>query len=409
MPEIGIVGAGISGLHLTLRLQQIGVETVLYAERGPDEIAKGRPSNLVVRFGHTRERERLLGVAHWDRPDVDIHGINVAAETTPPLGFFGTLSKAASGVDFRVYLPRLIHDYVERGGRFEVLAPDAAAIDRLAERHDLVVVATGRRAIRELFPKDAARSPYSGPQRAICAGLYHGIAPSDPPWVHFQMMPEAGEIFATRLVSLDGLIHGMVIEALPGGPLEPMSQLNYDEAPAEFERTLLKLLAEHAPPLRERINAAEFGLARPIDLLQGGITPTVRGGWAQLSGGRYALALGDAWVLNDPIAGQGANLGSACAFALAELISAGGPFDEQFCRRAERELWRLAEPVVSWSNAALEPPPEHVLDIMRAATADRRVADAFIDNFNDPAAMWESMSSPDNTTTWLNRLSGNRD
>lgn len=403
MPEIGIIGAGISGLHLTLRLQRLGVPTVLYAERGPDDIAKGRPSNLVVRFGQTRERERLLGVAHWDQAQ-DVHGINVAAETTPPLGFFGRLSRPASGVDFRVYLPRLIQDYLDRNGRFEVVEPDAATIDRLAGRHDLMVVATGRRAVGELFPRDPARSPYDGPRRRLCAGLFRGIAPSEPSWVHFQLMPEIGEIFSTKLVSLDGPIHGMVIEALPGSPMEAMSHLDYDEAPAAFERRLLDLLAEHAPPLRERIDAAEFGLARPVDLLQGGITPVVRKGWARLSAGRYALALGDAWVLNDPIAGQGANLGSACAFALADLIAAGGPFDEEFCRRAEKDLWRLAEPVVSWSNAALGPPPENVLDLLRASTADQRIADAFIDNFDDPAAMWTIMRSAGNTGTWLDRL-----
>ncbi|HEU5158991.1 MAG TPA: styrene monooxygenase/indole monooxygenase family protein [Streptosporangiaceae bacterium] len=404
MPEIGIIGAGISGLHLALRLQQLGVPTVLYAERGPEEIANGRPSNLVVRFGQTRERERLLGVAHWDDPELDVRGLNVAAETTPPLGFFGRLTKPAGGVDFRVYLPRLIRDYVDRGGRFEVLAPDATVIDRLARRHDMMVVAAGRRDVGELFPRDAARSPYGGPQRLLCAGLYQGIAPSDPSWVHFQLIPDVGEIFTTRLLSLEGSIHGMVIEAIPGGPLERMAHLEYSEAPAKFERDLLDLLAEHAPPLRERIEAAAFGLARPIDLLQGAITPTVRGGWARLSGDRYAMALGDAWVLNDPIAGQGANLGSACAFALADLITAGGPFDEEFCRRAERELWRLAEPVVGWSNAALGPPPDHVLDIMRAGTADQRVADAFINNFDDPAAMWEVLRSPDNTRAWLNHV-----
>ena len=406
MSSIGVIGAGISGLHLTLRLQQLGVPTMLYAERGPDKIAKGRPSNLVVRFGATRERERLLGVAHWDAAELDIHGINVAAETTPPLGFFGRLSEPGSGVDFRVYLPRLIHDYLDRGGGFASVTPDATMIDRLAQRHDIVVVATGQRAFGALFPRDVARSPYSSPQRRICAGLFRGIAPSDPSYVHFQMMPEIGELFSTKLVSLDGPIHGIVIEAIPGGPLERLSHLDYDEAPAEFERTLLDLLAEHAPLLRQRIDAAEFGLARPVDLLQGGITPTVRRGYAQLSGDRYALALGDAWVLNDPIAGQGANLGSACAFTLAELISAGGPFDEEFCRRAEKELWRLAEPVVAWSNSALGPPPDNVLDILRAATADQLIADAFIDNFNDPAAMWKVMRSADNTGTWLNQLRG---
>jgi 2-polyprenyl-6-methoxyphenol hydroxylase-like FAD-dependent oxidoreductase len=404
MLEIGIIGAGISALHLALRLQQLGVSTVLYAERDPDVVARGRPGNLVVRFGHTRARERLLGAAHWDRAGLDVQGINVAAETAPPLRFFGKLSEPASGVDFRVYLPRLIHDYLDRGGRFEVVTPDAAMVDRLARRHDMMVVATGRRAVEELFPRDDTRSPYSAPRRRLCAGLFRGIAPSDPSWVHFQLIPEIGEIFCTRLVSLDGPIHGMVVEAIPGGPLEPLSHLDYDEAPAEFDRHLLELLTELAPPLRERIDAAEFGLARPVDLLQGAITPVVRRGWARLSGDRYAVALGDAWVLNDPIAGQGANLGSACAFALAELISAGGPFDEGFCRRAERELWRLAEPVVNWSNSALQPPPDNVLDIMRAATDDQRVAAAFIDNFNDPAAMWKVLGSADHTRTWLDRL-----
>ena len=62
MSEIGIIGAGISGLHLTLRLQQLGVPTVLYAEQGPDQIAGGRFSiryivtRLFVRQAAIRER-----------------------------------------------------------------------------------------------------------------------------------------------------------------------------------------------------------------------------------------------------------------------------------------------------------------------------------------------------------------
>jgi hypothetical protein len=35
----------------------------------------------------------------------------------------------------------------------------------------------------------------------------------------------------------------------------------------------------------------------------------VRAGWAALPGGKYAMAMGDAWVVNDPVTGQGANLG----------------------------------------------------------------------------------------------------
>ncbi|MEE1757285.1 styrene monooxygenase/indole monooxygenase family protein [Streptomyces sp. SP18CS02] len=401
MPNIAIVGAGISGLHLALRLQQLGVSTTLYAERSVEELAAGRPSNLVVRFGRTRERERSLGVAHWEEPGLDTHGVNIAADIDPAVGFFGRLQQPGQGVDFRIYLPRLISDYLDRGGSMELIAPEVSVIDRLARRHDLVVVATGRRAFGELFPRDAARSPYSEPQRLLAAGLFRGIAPSDPPWIHFQLVPEAGEIFSTRLLSFDGPVHGMVIEAIPGGPLEQMTYLHYNEDPAGFERTLLKLLADYAPPLRERIDESEFGLTRPLDLLQGGITPTVRKGWAELSGGRYALALGDAWIVNDPLAGQGANLGSRNAFDMAELIAGGEQFDEAFCRRVESELWKVAGPVVAWSNMNVGPPQPHLLEVMMAATEDNRVGDAFVDNFNDPWAMWEAMRTPENTASWI--------
>lgn len=408
MPNIGIVGAGISGLHLALRLQQAGITTTLYGERTPEEITASRPSNLVVRFGRTRERERQLGVAHWEESELDTHGVNINAEIDPRIGFFGRLEEPASGVDFRIYLPQLISDYLQRGGTFEVVAPETAVIDRLAQRHDLLVVATGRRAFSEIFPTDPARSPYSSPQRLLCAGLFRGIAPSDPPWIHFQVIPELGEIFSTRLLSFDGPVHGMVIEAIPGGALEQMSYLHYNEDPAGFERTLLKLLADHAPGLRERVNESEFGLARPVDLIQGGIIPTVRKGWAPMSGGRYAMALGDAWVVNDPLTGQGANLGSTCAFALADMIikADGTAFDEEFCRRAEKEMWQLAEPVVGWSNLNIGPPQEHILKVLMTGTQDSRVGDAFVNNFNNPAAMWEVLRTPQNTDAWLEKITG---
>jgi 2-polyprenyl-6-methoxyphenol hydroxylase-like FAD-dependent oxidoreductase len=242
----------------------------------------------------------------------------------------------------------------------------------------------------------------------LTAGLFLGIAPTEPGWIHFQVT-EAGEIFSTRIQTAQGAVHGMVVEALPGGPLEQLATLDHAGDPAGFRRTLLGLVAEHAPELRERITASEFAVARPGDVVQGGITPTVRRSWATLPSGRIALALGDAWVVNDPLTGQGANLGSACALALAELILAGPPFDESFARRAAEELWRLAEPVVGWSNLNIGPPPEHLGEIFGAATADPRVADAFVNNFNDPAAMWEVVRSAEHTASWLKRTTSGED
>jgi 2-polyprenyl-6-methoxyphenol hydroxylase-like FAD-dependent oxidoreductase len=111
--------------------------------------------------------------------------------------------------------------------------------------------------------------------------------------------------------------------------------------------------------------------------------------------------VGDAWVLTDPIAGQGANLGSHSAFVLAEEIIAGPPFDEAFCRRAEARLWEHAAPVVEWSNSYLLPPPAHRRQLLAAACDDSRVADAYINNINDPAAMWNALATPEAADAWL--------
>lgn len=403
MPDIAIVGAGISGLHLALRLQQAGVATTLYAESTAQQVAAGRPNSLPVRFGATRQRERELGVAHWEGPADDTHGVNLVAPGEPAVHFFGRLDEPASGVDLRVYLPRLTADYLERGGHVELLRPEAAEIDRVSGRHDLTVVAAGRAARTGLFPRDPARSPYTEPQRVLTAGLFRGIAPSDPGWIHFQVS-EVGEIFSTRILTADGPVHGMVVEGLPGGPLEQLARFDHGADQAGFERLLLKLVAEHAPQLRERITESEFGVAKPGDVVQGGITPVVRRSWTTLPSGRIALALGDAWVVNDPLTGQGANLGSRCAFALAELIVAGRQFDEEFAGRVADRLWEIAEPVVAWSNLNIGPPPEHLGRIFATATDDRRVADAFVNNFNDPAAMWDAIKSPEASANWLKEV-----
>jgi 2-polyprenyl-6-methoxyphenol hydroxylase-like FAD-dependent oxidoreductase len=401
MPDIAIVGTGISGIQLALRLQQAGAATTMYAERSLAEVAAGPPMNMVVRFDRSRQRERDLGVDHWTSADSDVQGINFAAETEPPLGFFGRFDRPGSAVDFRIYLPRLVDAYVERGGDLKIMDLDVPTVEGLAERHDLVVAATGRNGLHGLFPRDDQRSQFTEPQRRLTAGFYHGIAPTEPSWVHFQLIPGVGEIFATKVLTFGGPIHGMVIEGVPGSQLEALSRLDHTEDIAAFNRTVLGLVTEYAPQLRERVDEREFGLARPIDVLQGAITPTVRKAWTRLANGRCAMTVGDAWVLNDPVAGQGANLGSCSAALLAEEILANEVYDERFCQQAEDKMWAAAEPVVNWSNALLGPPPDPMVEVLTRAGTDRRIADGFVENFNRPDEMWEMVGSPESTEAWL--------
>jgi 2-polyprenyl-6-methoxyphenol hydroxylase-like FAD-dependent oxidoreductase len=126
----------------------------------------------------------------------------------------------------------------------------------------------------------------------------------------------------------------------------------------------------------------------------------------RLDNGTYAIAIGEAWVINDPLTGQGANLGSACAFLLADAIRSGPPFDEHFCRTAEATIWAAARSVTEWTKLSVQPPPPHVIDLLEIAATDERVAHAFLNNFNDPTAMWDSVATPEHVTAFLYQVRG---
>ncbi|MEV5895241.1 styrene monooxygenase/indole monooxygenase family protein [Nonomuraea fuscirosea] len=391
MAGIGIVGAGISGITLALRLQQLGVETTLYCERGAESIRTGRLPNTVARMGHTQERERELGSAHFRDPECLMYSATLSIKGDPPLEFTGYVSEPFHAVDFRLLLPAFMDDYAERGGEIVVAAaePDAAQVDRWSRGHELMVVAAGRRSVAELFPRDPGRSPYDRPQRRLAAGLYHGI--DLPPAFSNNIAGGVGEIFRLPMMTREGVVSTLLVEAIPGGPLEPVTHMPWNEVSS----ALPGLIREYAPRLAEGLNPAEFGLLGPDDLLQGAITPTVRRPVAELPGGRIALAVGDAWIVNDPITGQGANLGSRCAWIAADAIAAGGPYDAAFAHATAERMWEAAAPVTDWTNAFLQPPPEHVVRLLVAAATRQDIADLVVSLFADPAFAWSLLSSPE--------------
>jgi 2-polyprenyl-6-methoxyphenol hydroxylase-like FAD-dependent oxidoreductase len=402
--DIGVVGAGIAGLQFGLLLQQRGITATIYADRTAAQMRAARLPALVARFGPTRERERALGVNHWDSPDFGIFAAHVYIGGPQPLAFCGDFAQPGIAVDMRVYCATLLEDFAARGGRIVIGSVDTDDVRRLAAAHDLVVVASGRASLTGLFPRLPEHSPYSEPQRFLCAGLFRGITYADPLGVSFAISPGAGEIFDVPILSFAGRQSGLFVEAIPGGPLEAAARASCTDDPARFERTLLGVIREHAPQLFARIDPDAFALTRPLDLLQGAITPTVRRGYARFDGG-YAMALGDVHVVNDPLLGQGANAASRAAWALGEAIIGGGPYDEAFCQRAERHLWEGARAATAWTNAMLQPPPPHAIGLFVAAAQEKAVADALVDNFAVPERAWDAFSSPDGAAAFLPRHS----
>ena len=187
MISIGIVGTGIAGLQLGLLLQQRGIPATIYADRTPEQQRGGRILNNVVRFGHTRERERALGVNHWESVGPDLTSVSLAVGGEHPLGFVGHLSQPASYVDMRLYQATLLEDFAARGGDVVFGTVQAEDLERLSMHHDLIVVASGRGSLAELFPRIAAFSPgfvisaepHGHPRFFVSHGMSDQILPID--------------------------------------------------------------------------------------------------------------------------------------------------------------------------------------------------------------------------------------
>lgn len=403
--QVAIIGAGVAALHLGLYLLQHNIPVTIYNERSAADFRSGRLHSTVALMGTTRERTRALGIHDWDAPSFDTGQMHIYVGGEQPLSFTGHPAAPLLFIDMRLYLPRLLDAFVERGGQLILQDTQVNDVATLAASAAVVVVATGRNGLTQLFPRVPAESPYTQPQRLLMGGLFHGIRPLNPQGMCFQIAPGQGEIFESRFLSLTGKLGGLLIEAIPGSELAAMASLRYDEEPARFMATLLALLKRHAPLTYERIDPDAFTLNRPLDLLQGAITPTVRRAYTGMGDNRFVLALGDTHITHDPLTGQGANAAARAAWVLGETIveafGAGATLDEAFYQHAEQRLWANLQPVTAWSNAMLQPPPPHMIELLVAATHQPAVANAFASSFNDPDRAWETFSTPPRTAAFL--------
>ncbi|HEY1774852.1 MAG TPA: styrene monooxygenase/indole monooxygenase family protein [Solirubrobacteraceae bacterium] len=404
--SIGVIGAGVSGLHLGLFLREHDVEVTIYAERDAEALAGGRLLNTVAHHHHTLERERALGVHHWDAAEYGYvcHQHSVVG-TPEPLRFRGDFEHPSSIIDYRLYLPALMNDFEERGGDLRVGGVAVEDVGALSREHDLVVVAAGRGYQGTLFARRAEKSPYEVPQRRLSAGIYHGIEYSEHKGVGVHLTLGHGELLELPIFFRDGFATALLFEAIPGGDLEVLADISYEDDPGEFHRVVLERIERHFPMLHERLDLGSFSLAGPGDILQGALTPVVREDWVRLENGRYAIALGDVHCLVDPVNGQGANSGSYSAWKLGEAIVADYDFDERFCRRVAREREAFVHGVSDWTNMILNPQP-HVVELIGAMSQSKPLCDAYTQNFNHPDRQWDALATPERTAAFIARHAG---
>lgn len=403
MHNVGIVGAGIAGLHLALYLQKHGVESTIYTDRRPEEYRDARLLNTVAHHATTLARETELGVNHWSDPDDHYnyhdHWLNVP--DPGPLHFSGYFKSPSRALDYRIYLPRLMEDYANRGGKIEYRRIEEADIAPLSEKHDVLAVAVGKGPMGAMFDANPNETPFQAPQRRLCVGLYSGVSNTDPKNVTMSITPGVGELICIPTITFDGIGHALLMENLPDGPMAHLGQMKYDDNPKAFLQAVLAELEQHHTGVFDRIDQTRFDLCQPQDMLQGGVVPTVRKTHVQMDNGTYAVAVGDVHCTVDPVNGQGANIASYSAFVLGEEIVKAPVLDRRFIERTDRRREDRVLGAARWTNLMMGPPSEELQMLLGAMSQNRALCDEFTQNFNAPEDQWDRLSSPERIRHWV--------
>jgi 2-polyprenyl-6-methoxyphenol hydroxylase-like FAD-dependent oxidoreductase len=403
--NIGIVGAGIAGLHLALYLQKHGVDATIITDRAPEDYRNSQLLNTVAHHHVTIAREDYLGVNHWNDPKDHYYYHDHVFNFPQPLSFRGDFSRPSRAVDYRIYLPALMNDFTRRGGKIEYRRIEDNDIAPLVARFDLLVVSTGKGPLGQLFTYRPEHTPYSQPQRRLCVGLYTGVRQPDPMNVTLSVSPGHGEMIVIPTITFDGVANALLMENLPGGDMEELATLSYDDNPKHFLSVLLGKLEKHHPTTYDRIDTSRFRLAQPQDLLQGGVVPTVRNTVVEFDGGKCAIALGDVHSIVDPMMGQGANVASYAAFVLGEEIVNSDVLDARFCEKVDLKRQDRVLAAARWTNIMLQPPSEALGMLIGTMSQNPALANEFTENFNYPDRQWDGVSTPARIHAWINRMS----
>lgn len=421
MRRMAIVGSGIVGLAAAHGLRRAGYPVTLYSDRTAEQwLTEARPTGTAGRFGIARAFEQELGLNHWDELAPRGEGIFLTFCPTlhkPLLRLFGRIRIPFQAIDVRLQSSRWMGDFERIGGKIVVEPVTPARLDEIAGEHDLTIVAAGRADLCKLFPRDERRSVYTAPQRNLAMVVARSPrtridgCPFLP--VKFDFLGTDGEAFFVPYWHKDhGVTWNLLFEAKPGSRMDRFNDVaSGEEALAVAKRLLHELFPWNDAFMRD------MELADPNGWLAGRVTPTVRAPFARLASGRVVTALGDTAISFDPIAAQGANTGMKHARHLLKAVMAHGvgAFDEQWMTSTFESFWdEHARHAYTFSNLLLEPLTAGAKELLIAQygsdgvteNAQQRIADAFMENFNDPRQLTPCFTSHARARAFITKTTG---
>lgn len=387
MRRIAIVGGGQAGLPLALSLLDKGYQVTVVSNRSPDDVRRGKVMSSQCMFNASLQIERDMGLNQWEAACPPVQGIGLTVPHPEQPGarlidWASRLDHKAQAVDQRLKMPVWMEEVERRGGRLLIQDAGVAGLEALADSHDLVILAAGKGEVVKLFERDAARSPFDKPQRALALTYVHGMEETHGfTRVAFNLIPGVGEYFVFPALTLSGPCHIMVFEGVPGGPMDCWRGIT---SPEQHLAQSLALLQTFVPWEAERARRVELTDANGV--LAGSFAPTVRKPVLRLPSGKLVFGLGDAVAVNDPITGQGSNNATkACKVYLDAIVARGEqPFNAEWMSDTFEAFWRYARHVITWTNSLLLPPPPHILNLLGAAGQCPPLAGAIANGFDNP-------------------------
>jgi flavin reductase (DIM6/NTAB) family NADH-FMN oxidoreductase RutF/flavin-dependent dehydrogenase len=380
MRRIAIVGAGQSGALLARTLLERNYTVTLVSDRTADEMRSGPVMSSQCMFDSGLAVERELDADAWAKTCPRIERMAVSYSRTT---FGADFEHYAQSVDQRVKCAAWMDEFASAGGKLVIRKASVTDLEELAYNHDLVVVATGKGDLGRLFAPDREKSPFDRPRRALALAYVHGLDPHpDGADLSLNIVPGVGEYFVLPALTTTGPCHVMVLEAVPGGPMDRWDDVH---TPDQHLARTKEILAQHFPDEHARCSSIT-----PTDegaVLRGRFTPTVRHPIAILPSGVPVLGMADAVVLNDPITGQGSNNAVQAAGVYFDAIIARGTaeFDRAWMQQTFDKFWRgWGQWAVSWTNTMLRPPAPHVPWLFEQAERVPGVAAAIAAAFDDP-------------------------
>jgi len=397
MRKIVIIGAGQSGLLLGIALKKKGYDVTIVTNRTAEEVKNGRILSSQAMFNGSLDVEREFGLNQWDGIVEPIEGISVTVagpDGGKAISWAARLTTGnANSVDQRVKMPLWMGEFEKIGGHLVIKDVDMSDLEGYAATSDLVLVASGKGDIGKMFERDAEKSPFDKPMRALGLTYVKNMTPRpEHSAVCFNIIPGVGEYFVFPAITTTGACEIMVFEGVPGGPMDCWGDV---KTPAEHLAMSKAILEKFLPWEAERCRHIE--LTDDNGILAGRFPPTTRKPVGKLPSGKVVMGLADAICLNDPITGQGSNNATKCAKVFYDRIVANerGVFDAGWMQETFDQFWAYAKYVVQWTNGMLLPPPDHVLQIFSAAQDSPELATRIVDGFDDPRNFYPWFMEPE--------------